>query len=55
MECLSLWKLCEGNLEVDSFTGDSEKRVRVGSYTEDFERCVMDGSRNGAFLFVGAL
>jgi hypothetical protein len=40
---------------VDCFTGDSEKHVREGSYTDDFEKFVIDGSRNGAFLFVGAL
>jgi hypothetical protein len=40
---------------VDSFTGNSEKHVREGSYTDDFGRFVIDGSRNGAFLFVGAV
>jgi hypothetical protein len=40
---------------VDSFTGGSEKHVREGSYTDDFERFVIDGSRNGAFLFVRAV
>jgi hypothetical protein len=55
MECLCLWKLCEGNLEVNSFTGDSEKHVKEGSCSKDFETFVIDGSGNGAFLFVGTL
>ena len=40
---------------MDSFTGDSEKHVREGSYTDDFGRFIIDGSGNGAFLFVRAL
>lgn len=40
---------------MDPFTGDPEKYVREGSYPDDFEIFVIDGSGNGAFLFVGAL
>jgi hypothetical protein len=28
---LSVWEVCEGNIEGGSFTGDSEGRVKEGS------------------------
>jgi len=40
---------------MDSITGNSEKHVREGSYTDDFERFIIDGSGNGASFCRGSV